>query len=124
MRHGRHYVEQLMGEAPLRTVREIAIADIEAPPESPADLRALEASIREHGVLEPLLVTPRNGRYQLIAGRDASASPPPWGCERFPVSSTRLRMTSWRSCAMQPGRERGRSRPPRRNRLTARVQRR
>jgi hypothetical protein len=68
MRHGRHYVEQLMGEAPLRTVREIGIADIDAASGSPADLCALEESIREHGVLEPLLVTLRNGRYQLIAG--------------------------------------------------------
>lgn len=42
MRHGRHYVEQLMGEAPLRTVREIAVADIDAAPESPADLDALK----------------------------------------------------------------------------------
>jgi ParB/Sulfiredoxin domain len=53
MRHGRHYVEQLMGEAPLRTVREISIADIDAAPGSP---------------VEPLLVTLRDGRYQLIAG--------------------------------------------------------
>jgi hypothetical protein len=68
MRHGRHYVEQLMGEAPLRTVHEISIADIDAVGESTADLQALEASIREVGVLEPLLVTVRNGRYQLIAG--------------------------------------------------------
>ena len=32
MRHQRHYVEQLLGDAPLRTVRDIAVDDIESPP--------------------------------------------------------------------------------------------
>jgi hypothetical protein len=41
MRHGRHYVEQLMGDAPLRTVREIAVADFHSVPESDADLSTL-----------------------------------------------------------------------------------
>ena len=68
MRHGRHYVEQLMGDAPLRTVREIAVVDIEAPPEEATDLQELERSIRELGVLEPLLVSQQGKRYRVIAG--------------------------------------------------------
>ena len=68
MRHGRHYVEQLMGDAPLRTVREIAVADIELPPDDPTDLQELERSIRELGVLEPLLVSQQGRRYRVIAG--------------------------------------------------------
>jgi ParB-like nuclease family protein len=68
MRHGRHYVEQLMGDAPLRTVREISVAEIDAVSGPSTDLRELEHSIRELGVLEPLLVAPRNGRYEVIAG--------------------------------------------------------
>jgi ParB-like chromosome segregation protein Spo0J len=68
MRHARHYVEQLMGDAPLRTVRDIAIADIEPPPSDPVDLGELERSIREVGVLEPLLVTPSEGRFVVIGG--------------------------------------------------------
>src|SRR5262245_24944908 len=68
MRHGKHYVEQLMGDAPLRTVREIAVADIEQPPDDEADLQELERSIRELGILEPLLVSQQGRRYRVIAG--------------------------------------------------------
>jgi hypothetical protein len=70
MRHGRHYVEQLMGDAPIRTVREIAIADIEPPPDDSVDLHELERSIRQLGVLEPLLVSQQGKRYRVIAGRN------------------------------------------------------
>jgi hypothetical protein len=68
MRHGRHYVEQLMGDAPLRTVKEIAVSDIEPPPDDPADVQELEQSIRKLGVLEPLLVSHQGGAYRVIAG--------------------------------------------------------
>jgi hypothetical protein len=73
MRHQRHYVEQLMGDAPLRTVRDIAIADIEPPPDDAAavrhvDLRELEQSIRRMGVIEPLLVARQGSSYHVIAG--------------------------------------------------------
>jgi hypothetical protein len=68
MRHGRHYVEQLMGDAPLRTVKEIAVADIEPPPDEASDLQDLEQSIKRLGVLEPLLVSQHGKRYRVIAG--------------------------------------------------------
>jgi hypothetical protein len=68
MRHQRHYVEQLMGDAPIRTVREIGLADIEPPPDDLRDLQDLEASIRRLGVLEPLLVRPEGRGYRVIAG--------------------------------------------------------
>jgi hypothetical protein len=68
MRHGRHYVEQLMGDAPIRTVKEIAVSEIEPPPDEPADLQDLEQSIRRLGVLEPLLVSQHGKRYRVIAG--------------------------------------------------------
>lgn len=69
MRHARHYVEQLTGDAPLRTVREIALADIEAPPEEPdVDVDALERSVRQIGVLEPLLLRQHGRGYRVIAG--------------------------------------------------------
>jgi hypothetical protein len=68
MRHGRHYVEQLMGDAPLRTVKEIPVADIEPPPADTVDLQDLEQSIRRLGVLEPLLVSKQEQGYRVIAG--------------------------------------------------------
>ncbi|HEY7599474.1 MAG TPA: ParB/RepB/Spo0J family partition protein, partial [Candidatus Limnocylindrales bacterium] len=58
-------------------VRQIALERIEANPDQPrmtfdeAALAELAASIREHGVLQPVLVRPLPGtahRYQLVAG--------------------------------------------------------
>ncbi len=55
--------------------RQVPIDRIDANPDQPrmtideAALDDLAASVREHGVLQPVLVRPRaNGRYQLVAG--------------------------------------------------------
>ena len=70
-------VSLLSPDGPIRSVgvRIIAIDRIEANPEQPrlafdeASLNELAASIREHGVLQPILVRPLDAlRYQLIAG--------------------------------------------------------
>ena len=72
MRHDSHYVDQLgrPGGAPVG--RLIPIEDIEANPRQPrqeiGDLTELVASIRENGILEPVLVRPAEGRFQIIAG--------------------------------------------------------
>jgi hypothetical protein len=69
MRHGRHYVEQVMGDAPIRTVREIALQDIETgAPGDTVDLQPLASSIRAMGVLEPLLVRQDGRRFVVISG--------------------------------------------------------
>jgi hypothetical protein len=68
MRHGRHYVDELLGETPLRTVREIPISEIEPPPDEAIDLELIEASIRQLGVIEPLLVGRRGLQYRVITG--------------------------------------------------------
>jgi signal transduction histidine kinase len=68
MRHSRHYVEQLMGDEPLKTVREIAVGDIDAPPAAAGGVESLAASIRAVGVLQPLLVSRVDRRYRLIDG--------------------------------------------------------
>ena len=69
MRHGSHYVEQLMGEAPIQSVRQIPIDQVDGP-EVAADLTDLVASIREVGVVQPLLVASREAsRFELLAGR-------------------------------------------------------
>src|SRR6478672_1854215 len=76
MRHAAHYVEQLMGDAPLQTVRqvpidsidEVRIEDVKGPLVTAA-LDDLVESIREVGVLQPLLVAARDGsRFELLAG--------------------------------------------------------
>jgi hypothetical protein len=68
MRHGRHYVDELLGETPLRTVREIPISEIEPPPDEAIDLELMEESIRQLGVIEPLLVGRRGLQYRVITG--------------------------------------------------------
>jgi ParB/Sulfiredoxin domain len=68
MRHTLHYVDELLGEAPLRTVREIPLSEIELPTEDRAQLEDLERSIRRLGVIEPLLVGRRGACYRVIAG--------------------------------------------------------
>jgi hypothetical protein len=69
MRRERHYVEQLMGDAPLRTVREIPIGDIDAPEaEEAVDVAELQRSIKDVGILQPLLLVPEGNRFRIIAG--------------------------------------------------------
>lgn len=72
MRHDSHYVEDL-ASANRSVGKVIAIDKIEPNPEQPrteiGDLTELSASIKNQGVLEPLLVKPRaNGTYMIIAG--------------------------------------------------------
>lgn len=72
MRHDSHYVEELTRSN--RSVgKNIPISQIEPNPEQPrveiGDLTDLSSSIKEKGVLEPLLVKPNNdGTWMIIAG--------------------------------------------------------
>src|SRR5262249_16426597 len=74
MRHDRHYVEELAPAGGSAIGRMIAIDRLEPNPHQPrgdvGDLDDLIASIREKGVLEPLLVRPSQvgGRYMIISG--------------------------------------------------------
>lgn len=72
MRHDSHYVEQIASHS--RSVgRTIPVTSIFPNPEQPrsefGDLTELTESIREKGVLEPLLVKPKpDGTFMIIAG--------------------------------------------------------
>lgn len=68
MRHTPHYVDELLGDAPLRTVREIQVSEIESPIDDRAGIDDLERSIRRLGVIEPLLVGRHGAQYRVIAG--------------------------------------------------------
>ena len=82
MRHDAHYVEELTQSSTTHVGRLIPIDKLDPNPDQPrteiGDLTELTASIREKGVLEPLLVKPMMGRWMIIAGerrwRAASAA--------------------------------------------------
>jgi ParB family chromosome partitioning protein len=72
MRHDEHYVEALAASAGTPIGRMIPIDQIDPNPNQPrqvmGDLSELIASISEKGIIEPLVVRQRAGRFQIIAG--------------------------------------------------------
>ena len=72
MRHDLHFVDQLGRPGGEPVGRMIPIEDLEPNPNQPrqqlGDLTELIASVREKGVLEPILVRARGSRFQIIAG--------------------------------------------------------
>lgn len=74
MRHDAHYVEELSSQSPTTIGRLIAVEALDPNPEQPrveiGDLTELTISVKEKGVLEPLLVKPtqQKGRWMIIAG--------------------------------------------------------
>jgi len=74
MRHDAHYVEELSSQSPTTIGRLIAVESLDPNPEQPrveiGDLTELTSSVRDKGVLEPLLVKPsaQKGRWMIIAG--------------------------------------------------------
>jgi ParB family transcriptional regulator, chromosome partitioning protein len=74
MRHDAHYVEQLTSFSGAAVGRMVPIDKIRPNPEQPrkyiGDISELSESIKEKGVLEPLLVRymPREDTYHIISG--------------------------------------------------------
>jgi len=72
MRHDSHFVEQLARPGGVAIGRLVPLEDLLTNPNQPrqsvGDLSELVASVREKGVLEPILVRPLGGRFQIIAG--------------------------------------------------------
>src|SRR5438046_5946993 len=74
MRHDAHYVEELASQRPTPIGRLISLEQLDPNPEQPrveiGDLTELTNSVKEKGVLEPLLVKPnrQSGTWMIIAG--------------------------------------------------------
>lgn len=72
MRHDEHYVEALAASAGSPIGRLVPIELLDPNPHQPrqvmGDLSELMASVAEKGIIEPLIVRQRAGRYQIIAG--------------------------------------------------------
>ncbi len=89
MRHDAHYVEVLTSGAGAPVGRLVPIDLIDPNPHQPrqlmGDLSELMASIAEKGILEPLLVRQRGGRYQLVAGERRYQAAVQVGLREVPV---------------------------------------
>jgi ParB family transcriptional regulator, chromosome partitioning protein len=74
MRHNAHYVEEIISRTGAAIGRMIPIEEIQPNASQPrkdvGDLQGLAESVREKGVLEPLLVRflPESGKYMIISG--------------------------------------------------------
>ena len=70
---------------------EIPLSEIFANPDQPRKkfdpekLEELAASIKNHGVIEPIVVTPREGRYMIIAGERRYRASLLAGCKTIPA---------------------------------------
>jgi ParB family transcriptional regulator, chromosome partitioning protein len=89
MRHDEHYVATLSTPAGAPIGRLLAIDQIDPNPEQPrqamGDLSELMASIAEKGVIEPIVVRVRGGRYQIIAGERRYQAAVQVGLKELPV---------------------------------------
>jgi len=72
MRHDEHYVEALAASSGAPIGRMVPIEQVDPNPNQPrqvmGDLSELMASIDEKGIIEPLIVRQRRGRFQIVAG--------------------------------------------------------
>lgn len=86
-----HAAEEIEEAAAAVPMSDLAIALIDSNPWQPrsvlgdADLAELADSIREHGLVQPIVVRARGNRYQLIAGQRRLAAARQLGWERVPA---------------------------------------
>ena len=72
-------------------LRNLALADISADPDQPrrhfedTPLQELAASIKEHGILQPIVVTAKNGKYVIVAGERRYRAAKIAGLEKIPA---------------------------------------
>jgi ParB family transcriptional regulator, chromosome partitioning protein len=89
MRHDEHYVDALTNPAGAPIGRMITIDLIDPNPDQPrqvmGDLSELMASISEKGIIEPLIVRQRGGRYQIVAGERRYQASVQVGLRELPV---------------------------------------
>jgi ParB-like chromosome segregation protein Spo0J len=90
MRADAHYVEQLDSTASNPAVRLIDARTIEVRGDEPKPAASFIESIKRHGVLQPILVQSRGGRYRLIAGRKRLAAAMSAGLREVPCLVQRV----------------------------------
>ena len=89
MRHDAHYVETLAAPGGTPVGRLVPIEHVDPNPDQPrqamGDLAELIASVKEKGVIEPLIVRQRGSRYQIIAGERRYHAASQAGLRELPV---------------------------------------
>ena len=89
MRHDEHYVEALTTSAGAPVGRLVAIDEIDPNPNQPrqvmGDLSELMASIAEKGIIEPIIVRQRGGRFQIVAGERRYQAAVQVGLREIPI---------------------------------------
>ena len=72
MKHDRHFVELISSRTEGPQIRMIPVDKIDPNPRQArselGDMNELMESIKSKGILEPILVRPKDGRYEIIAG--------------------------------------------------------
>jgi ParB family chromosome partitioning protein len=88
MRHDSHFVEEITAQRSESIGRMIDIGRIEPNPHQPrkefGDLSEMVASVKEKGILEPILVRSHRGKYQIIAGERRFQAARLAGLQRLP----------------------------------------
>lgn len=89
MRHDAHYVETLAAPGGTPVGRMVPIDTVDPNPDQPrqsmGDLAELIASVKEKGIIEPLIVRQRGARYQIIAGERRYHAASQAGLQELPV---------------------------------------
>ena len=94
MRHDTHFVDLITSRPSGPQVRMIAIGMIDPNPRQArnelGDIDELVLSIKEKGVLEPILVRPKAGRYEIIAGERRFVASKKAGKKEMPCIEMRV----------------------------------
>ena len=89
MRHDEHYVEALTSSAGAPIGRLVKIDELDPNPNQPrqhmGDLSELMASIAEKGIIEPIIVRQRGGRFQIVAGERRYQAAVQVGLREIPI---------------------------------------
>ncbi|MGI8672336.1 MAG: ParB/RepB/Spo0J family partition protein [Luteitalea sp.] len=89
MRHDTHYVETLTASAGTPIGRLVPIEQIDPNPNQPrqvmGDLTELVSSVKEQGIIEPIVVRQRGTRFQIVAGERRYQAAVRAGLDELPV---------------------------------------
>ncbi len=95
MRHDDHFVDLISARITGPTIRMIALDRIDPNPQQArselGNIEELMASIKAKGVLEPILVRPREDRYEIIAGERRYVAAKRVGLKEIPAIEMRVK---------------------------------